>query len=210
MTNSLEDFMPSTPESKIAPPVDQLGPSEADRAISVIVTAFTADPVARWVFPDAQQYLMQLPGLIRAYAGSAFEQGSAFGTEDRLGVALWLPPGIRPDHEAVGGFSDPTVSEESRADMAVYFEEQARMHPEEPHWYLPMIAVDPAKQGHGAGSALLTHTLAIADQQGMPAYLEASSGDSRRLYERHGFEVTGEIQHGSSPTTWPMLRQPRV
>jgi hypothetical protein len=29
------------------------------------------------------------------------------------------------------------------------------------------------------------------------------------LYERHGFEVLGSIQAGSSPTVVPMLRRPR-
>lgn len=42
----------------------------------------------------------------------------------------------------------------------------------------------------------------------MTAYLEATSPLNRRLYERHGFEVTGEIQLPNGPAMWPMWREP--
>src|SRR6266540_346463 len=79
----------------------------------------------------------------------------------------------------------------------------------EPHWYLPLIGVDPVHQGRGLGSALLRHALKNCDRDHLPAYLEATSPSSRRLYERHGFEATGEIQDAESHTMWPMLREPR-
>ena len=81
-------------------------------------------------------------------------------------------------------------------------------HPEEPHWYLPLIGTDPTQQGNGFGSALLDHTLAICDQQNVPAYLEATSPRNIRLYQRHGFVVLGTIQIGGSPPITPMLRKP--
>ncbi len=90
-----------------------------------------------------------------------------------------------------------------------FSEQQAALHPEEPHWYLPLIGVDPAYQGRGLGSALLSHALALVDADKLPAYLEATTLDSRRLYERHGFEVVGEIQSGSSPTMYAMYRKAR-
>jgi ribosomal protein S18 acetylase RimI-like enzyme len=34
-------------------------------------------------------------------------------------------------------------------------------HPSEPHWYLPLIGVEPARQGRGHGSALLSHALLL-------------------------------------------------
>jgi ribosomal protein S18 acetylase RimI-like enzyme len=69
--------------------------------------------------------------------------------------------------------------------------------------------VDPAYRGRGLGSALLAHGLAVADQDGLPAYLEATSEDNRRLYERHGFTVIGKIQYGTSPPMWAMRHEPR-
>nr|WP_257785612.1 GNAT family N-acetyltransferase [Pedobacter steynii] len=69
-----------------------------------------------------------------------------------------------------------------------------KFHPTEPHWYLPMIGVDPAHQGAGVGSALM---------------IESSNPKNISLYKRHGFEVIGTIQSGNSPVLRPMLRKAR-
>jgi ribosomal protein S18 acetylase RimI-like enzyme len=93
--------------------------------------------------------------------------------------------------------------------MFTVLEQMDKYHPHEPHWYLPMIGVDPIQQGRGFGSVLLQHALAVCDRDGMPAYLESSNPKNVPLYQRHGFEVTGTVQAGSSPTIFPMLRRPR-
>src|SRR5215510_14496645 len=70
------------------------GAGEADRAIAMLVLPFGADPVARWMYDDPQEYLLHIPRLFRA---SSFEAGAAQRTGDGHGVALWLPPGVRGD-----------------------------------------------------------------------------------------------------------------
>ena len=85
----------------------------------------------------------------------------------------------------------------------------AKYHPDEPHWYLPLIGVDPAQQGKGLGDALMRHALVRCDRAGQPAYLESSNPRNISLYRRHGFEELGTIQAGSSPALVPMLRRPR-
>ena len=82
-------------------------------------------------------------------------------------------------------------------------------HPREPHWYLPFIGVDPSQQGKGYGSALMKHTLDACDRDHAAAYLESSNPKNVPLYERHGFELLGTIQAGTSPPIFPMLRKPR-
>lgn len=72
-----------------------------------------------------------------------------------------------------------------------------------------MIGVDPAHQGGGIGSALIAEGLKAVDRDGLIAYLESSNPRNIPLYQRHGFEVIGEIQSGSSPTVRPMLRKAR-
>jgi hypothetical protein len=43
----------------------------------------------------------------------------------------------------------------------------------------------------------------------VPAYLESTNPRNIPLYRRHGFEPTGAIRSGSSPTLVPMLHRPR-
>jgi GNAT superfamily N-acetyltransferase len=98
---------------------------------------------------------------------------------------------------------------ENQQNIFAFLEQMDSYHPSEPHWYLPMIGVDPAKQGNGYGSALLKHALERCDREGKLAYRESSSPKSVPLYQRHGFELRGTIQVSASPPLFPMLRKPR-
>ena len=104
---------------------------------------------------------------------------------------------------------EDTVADERKGAMFSIFEQMDAVHPREAHWHLPLIGVDPAHQGRGIGSALLSHVLNVCDGQKMSAYLEATSYRNVALYERHGFEAVGCIQAGDSPHIIPMLRKPR-
>jgi len=59
-------------------------------AVDTVVLAFAADPVARWSWPHGQQYLANMPRLVSAFGGRAFDHGSAHCTDAYGGVALWL------------------------------------------------------------------------------------------------------------------------
>lgn len=182
--------------------------TDRDNAISAVVQAFSADPVARWMYPDSQQYLEYFPNFAKVFAGAAFEHGTADCVEGYPAAALWLPPGIHPNEKALYTLLQDSVAEGDQAQVFALFEQMDAYHPPEPHWYLPMIGVDPAHQGNGYGSALLKHALARCDCDGKLAYLESTSLESLRLYERHGFELLGTIQVGSSPPLFPMVRKP--
>jgi ribosomal protein S18 acetylase RimI-like enzyme len=192
-----------------APPIRTATPTDADRVIAVLVLAFSADPATRWAFPAPDQHLTYFPQFARAFGGQAFEHGTADYAEGYAGAALWLPPGVGPDEEALGEVFQRSGAGPSPEEAYAVLEQMAGYHPHEPHWYLPLIGVDPTRQGQGIGSALLQHALARCDRDHQPAYLESSSPANLPLYQRHGFEVLGTIQVGSSPTLWPMLRQPR-
>ena len=180
-----------------------------DRALATITMAFTNDPIARWVFRDANVYLTHCPGFVKAFGGAAFAKGSADSVDDCGGVALWLPPGVAPDEETMDAIAREAVPAADQEEVFGFLGQMGEFHPTEPHWYLPLIGVDVTKQGRGYGSALLRHGLERCDRDHLPAYLEATSPQNKPLYERHGFEELGVIQAGSSPPMWPMQRTSR-
>lgn len=176
------------------------------RTIATMALAFSQDPAARWLFPDGSEFTKNFSEFVQAFAGKAFAQESAFYTDDFTGSALWLGPGVSGDEEAVISLISERVPEERLNETFAVFSQMDEFHPEFPHWYLPLIGVDPIHHGNGHGSALLRHVLEECDRTGIPAYLESSSPANISLYERHGFNVIGEIQAGSSPVIYPMLR----
>jgi ribosomal protein S18 acetylase RimI-like enzyme len=178
--------------------------------IQTVVAAFSADPVARWSWPQAHEYLTAMARFTVAFGGGAFANQSAHFTEGYSGAALWLPPGEAPDDEELMKIIEETVPASIRGDLNGVFEQMANYHPKEPHWYLPLIGVDPPHQGKGHGAALLSHALKQCDLDQVPAYLESTNPRNVTLYQRHGFRELGVIQVGTSPPLIPMLRTPRT
>jgi GNAT superfamily N-acetyltransferase len=171
-----------------------------------LTAAFATDPAVRWMYPEPQQYYRHFPAFAQAFGGGAVQRGTAFCTDDCAGAALWLPPGVGPDEESLVALLQSSVRAADRDAVFAVFDEMARYHPSEPHWYLPLIGVAPSRQGRGYGSALMEHALRRCDQEGLPAYLESSNPRNVPLYQRHGFEIMGTIQLDSSPPIIPMLR----
>jgi ribosomal protein S18 acetylase RimI-like enzyme len=192
-------------KSFAVPTVAAVAPADVERAVAVLTLAFSADPVTRWTYPEPAQYLARFPILVRAFGGGAFTAGTARQVEDYAGAALWLPPGSELDEAAIGA-SLPSGRE---GEFAAVFEAMASYHPQEPHWYLPLIGVDPARHRKGYGAALLQDTLRRCDQDHVAAYLESTNPANITLYQRHGFELRGTIQVGSAPPLFPMLRPAR-
>lgn len=191
------------------PVIKLAGQAERNACTATILLGFSNDPSVRWMYPDLEQYRENFPRFIAAFGGRAFDQGTAFCVDDYAATALWLAPGVQPDEEALVALIDHSVSARERGSVFALFEAMARYHPSEPHWHLPLIATDPIRQGKGLGSALLHHGLSVCDRQGVSAYLEATSARSVPLYRRHGFEVLGSIEAGTSPPIYPMLRRPQ-
>ncbi|ORA40148.1 hypothetical protein BST13_01330 [Mycobacterium aquaticum] len=181
--------------------------------MGVLSEAFFADRIFRWIIPDDEQrrrcgYLFY-EVLVEAF----WRNGEIWVAGAGKGAALWLPPGVSlvppADAETLAArLLATTGGAESTARMAELFAALDAHHPTEPCWYLNFMGIDPAAQGQGLGSALLASALGQADQEGMPAYLEASSPQNRKLYERHGYETMGELIVSDSPALYPMWRLP--
>lgn len=195
--------MDSLPEIRIA------SPDERARMVKTSVLAFVADPMARWISDKAADFLAATGDFFDAFGGRAFEHGTAWTANDGAAIAMWLPPGIEPDGERMVGILEKFAPPQKLEEMMVVLGQMEHFHPHEEHWYLPVIGCDPLYLGQGLGGMLMKAALQRVDEDGLPAYLESSNPRNVSLYERHGFEVIGEIQHGSSPTMLPMYRAAR-
>jgi GNAT superfamily N-acetyltransferase len=192
-----------------APIIKTATVSDESRLFDILTLAFAADPTARWVWPDPQEYITSFPRFAKAFGGRAFEHGSAYYLGNYSATSLWLPPNIHPDVETIGNLLQSTASEQAQKDGSAVFEQMRKYHPSEPHWYLPLMGVDPLQQGKGFGSELMKYVLKQCDHDNRLAYLESSNPRNVSFYKRLGFEAVGSIQAGSSPSILPMVRKPR-
>jgi ribosomal protein S18 acetylase RimI-like enzyme len=193
------------------PPVQcrQVEAAEIPRAVNVQLASFVADPIMRWLWPEAHEYVTCFPRLVDGFGGGAFDNDAADVTDGFLGGALWLPPGVSPNEQALDALFKETLGEPQRSEILSVLEQMGESHPDEEHWHLAFIGVDAAHQGRGVGAELMRHRLAKLDAVGAVAYLESSNPRNIPFYQRHGFEVLREIQVGGSPPVFPMLRAAR-
>lgn len=183
--------------------------SDINGVIDALKLAFVSDPVARWFWPAPQNYFSNFFEFAMAFGGKSFDQKSAYYVGDYSGAALWLPNGVDPDVDTMMRIMNTSSSKEAQLDGPAVFEKMSGFHPIEPHWYLPILGVDPFYHGKGLGTALMEHATAMFDRENTVAYLESSNERNISLYKRHGFELLGTIQVNTSPSIFPMVRKPK-
>jgi GNAT superfamily N-acetyltransferase len=191
------------------PVIRVAGPTELERVLDTLMLAFSTDPCLRFVLDTPEKLFRGFRAFATGMGGAAVELGTAWIAEDGGAAAMWLPPGVESDREAILAVAGELAGEEKGPVLEAVGEAIAAYHPHEPHWYLPMIGVDPVRQGRGYGSAILKESLRRCDEEGVIAYLESSNPKNVPLYERFGFEVMGFVAPGDFPGLYPMIRRPQ-
>jgi ribosomal protein S18 acetylase RimI-like enzyme len=193
----------------MSPTVEQIGEADVPEVVETLAQAFHAVPIIRWAIPDDAVRAEILPDFFAAMVEAYLPWGQIFRSTDGSAAAVWAPPGAQMTAER-----SAVLQERGAAAMGEYGATFAGLqpllepwHPAEPHHYLHFLAVRPEVQGRGYGSTLLRAVLDGADAEGVPAYLDATSEDNKRLYERHNFVVRQEVTLRDSPPLWCMLRE---
>jgi GNAT superfamily N-acetyltransferase len=181
-----------------------------DAMVETLASAFHEVPIFRWFIPDEGRRAEILPAFFTAMIEAYTPWGEIHSSADGRAVAVWAPPGaLMPEAQATAlAATLPAVLGEFGATMRDFRPLLDAAHPTFPHWFLHFLAVRPSVQGQGYGSALLKPMLTRADAEGLPAYLDATSEDNKRLYERNGFVVQQTLTLRDSPPLWSMLREP--
>jgi ribosomal protein S18 acetylase RimI-like enzyme len=191
---------------------------DAPAVAELLAAAFADYPIWVWVEPDDAERRRALRDFYEADTADTMALGSSdllFDEEGRLlAAAIWVP-----SEHLQGGFLtapeleshwSPSAGSRLHSMMRVMEE----MAPPEPHWYLDLLAVDPARQGGGLGGLVLAPGLARAEADGRPCVLETARPQTVRFYERLGFAVTEEVDlapgvdGGPGPALWGMSRPP--
>jgi ribosomal protein S18 acetylase RimI-like enzyme len=186
--------------------------ADADRITEILSASFEADPPLAWILPETAERRRLSPVFFRPFVDMVLEGGQAYVTEDLSGAALWMYVDIHAtdasDPEELRRLLIDGLGSVSAERFFLLDELLSARHPvDESHEYLLFIGTEPARQNQGVGTALLAHRLAELDRTKAPAYLEASSEHSVRLYGRMGFARMGEsVVLPGGPPMQPMWR----
>jgi GNAT superfamily N-acetyltransferase len=166
---------------------------------------FADDGIVTWPFPlgdgaelARRQWRSIGPGMIAA--------GWVWEVPDAAGFATWVPPDGDERYlgiELTSRDDIRSLTDDAGARLGTLWDLIESRLPDEPHWYLDLIAVAPERQGQGVGSALIRFGLELAARDGVCAFLETSRRRNVDVYEHLGFRV---VQTDELPDGGPFLR----
>lgn len=188
-------------------------------ATDTLARAFVDDPMFEWVFPDPATRTRKLAVLNRIPLEFGLRYGLMVAQCDSgRGVAIWLRPGqsLTPLGMARSGMLTAPFRV-GFGSLGRFARANATMEPVHktamgglPHWQLLIVAVDPDRQGHGLGGALVRQGLDRADRDGLPCYLDTSKAANVPFYEHLGFATVDQVPLGKGgPPGWGMRRDPQ-
>jgi GNAT superfamily N-acetyltransferase len=187
---------------------------DVPRLAKALARAFYDDPVFKWLVPNDSERMRRSERGFAFYMRRVYlPHDECYATESLGGAALWLPP----EKWHLGPLAQLRLGPGMIAAMGPRLPQVLRAistiesnHPKVSHYYLPFVGVEPERQGRGIGTSLLQPILERCDEQGTPAYLEATTPRNRACYERQRFEVTEEFRFPKGgPPSWRMWREPR-
>ena len=191
-------------------------PSDVPGIEQAIGRAFFDDPVAEYLFPSATRRAAgfgRFAGLAMIQFGDSGRVDVAETPKDAIrGAAIWQAPDPKPNgvlKQFILGLRFWSIIRGNASRASQLMAAMEEHHPKESHWYLATLGVEPAAQGLGLGAALMQPVLERCDKEGRLAYLESSKESNIPFYQRHGFEVSGEIELDGGPRLWPMRREIR-
>ena len=197
-------------------PIVSLKPEQLNAAGDMLGRAFCSDAMSEYLFPNPATRQRRIGWMMQRLARFAARYAITETTPELDCLACWF----RSDQTQITGmrmlrcgmwasplrlglgplkrfFSMMQTANTLQANLS-----------NEVHWYLQLLAVDPARQGAGLGTRLLLRGLEWADRDGLPCRLETTTPQNVAFYRKHGFEITAEAEIGNSSTKIITMERP--
>jgi GNAT superfamily N-acetyltransferase len=171
----------SSPEVRLATDLDR------DRVVATVLAAFADDPAFRFFFPDPASYAVDAAAFVRHLFDERVGFGTVWVVDGGSAVAMWNPPNA-VTADLSGRLSSAALARLERYDAAVH----AHL-PDQPHWYLGILATHPDQAGQGWGRLAMARGLERARQDQVPAVLETVTAVNVEIYAASGWQLVTTV-----------------
>ena len=120
-------------------------------------------------------------------------------------MAVWIPPG-RPEIDFTVDPPAPEPPADRLERFAILGPLMEAHTPEEPHWYLQLLATHPDWQRRGVGATLMNVVFERADAEGLPCWLVTETVENVAYYRHHGVDVRSVWVVPTGPHMWGRYR----
>ena len=193
----------------MATPVERYSAVWFEPAVSLLADAFVTNPLYRAVFgvQRSAQYgrMFFRIALRHMFTGQAFValmEGTPCGY---MHFKAWPDCVPAPEDIPLVAARLLTPLGDALPRVVRWITRWSHLDPEEPHLHLGPIAVAPAAQRQGAGSALMQRYIDHLKQERAAGYLETDRAENVLFYEKFGFTVRHTEDLMGTPI-WTMWR----
>jgi ribosomal protein S18 acetylase RimI-like enzyme len=209
--------------------IRKLSPEDVEATACLLARAFADNACYAFMHPRAATRVADLTAFFRRnltwHAPLGLTWVAAGASGDVIATATLEPPGGVPSSigRLVRHWVVPTLRERGLGAVArivwtdaEFGRHYRRLAGQETYWHVHAVAVDPAAQGRGAGTAIMRHALEALDAlrvlQPAPVVLSTQRERNVGFYERFGFELArrarmGAVAPGEAFTSWFMRRR---
>jgi ribosomal protein S18 acetylase RimI-like enzyme len=176
--------------------------------VETVVAAFVNDPAFRYFFGTDDGYTAKASAFVGYLFDKRIVHNTVWVTDACEAVSLWSPPDhmFTDDHRALtkelSANMQTAVGSEAAKNLEIYDAMVEHRLPEEPHWYLGILAAHPTRAEKGAGRAVMEAGLAHVRANYGLAVLETTNARNPDYYRRNGWEVIATIESDTPSTTW--------
>jgi GNAT superfamily N-acetyltransferase len=189
-------------------------PADLDDVVQLFAEAFAADPMITWPMPPGAP-LTDVVSLFAIIIRDAYGPTGTVWVVGETGVdgaAVWLPPDQVKRFDELEASTRPRIApltDDGGARYATFWDWLGGHLPDEPCWFLDILAVRQDARGRGLASALIRHGVGRAHAAGLPAFLETGNPRNVPLYEHLGFRLVERTDApDGGPTIWFLRADP--
>ncbi|MBA3827366.1 MAG: GNAT family N-acetyltransferase [Taibaiella sp.] len=185
-------------------------------AANIFTQAFKQEPIFKYIFGNEKKYSQAAPWLFASWVKWAVRFGEAWMSDDgnaavimrrmensEMSFSSMVKAGMLPTPLKLGL---PAFRRFYFTVLPILEKKHKEIMGNTPHWYGWMIGS--TTQGKGMGRPLLEHVKAIADDKGLPIFLETATESNLALYHKLGFEVKDQQIVNGECTIYFLVRQP--
>ena len=187
--------------------------SDFDRVCDLLAAAFFNEPVHQIIFPDENARMDVLKDFFRIYVELASERGGTILAEDNSGALVYFRPGsMEMTEEELKTCDDRLrkVCSSSYKAAATLTSGLEAHHPQRPHYYISLLAVQRAARGGQIACNLFSELNSLLDKNNFPCYAECTRFSTRTLIRRWGYVDAGPPLHiDGFPALYPVWREPK-
>ncbi len=187
--------------------VARAAPDRLAALAPVFGRAFVDEPMMRWPMGAHGDIVDRFTRCFGYFLEEVLGLGIVWEAGEAKGAAVWIPPD-QSEAWQEHPWNQPRISaltDDGGRRYDAFWDWVDSRKPDQPLWQLDSIAVEPAAQGRGFGTALIAAGLAHARADGGGAFLSTGTPRNVSIYGRCGFRVVEDVDApDGGPHIWFM------